>query len=189
MKAIISIRPKYAEQILNGTKQFEYRKTSIKCPVSSVLLYATYPIHKVIGEFTFSHIISTTHEELWQQTQHAAGITKDDYDHYFSGRKVAHALAITSVTRYPQPLELEKHYGIYYAPQSFMYYEEPQEDITLKTHKQMKNTPENTALREQTANELTELFADLGGDCQGQYFNDCSKEAYKLATKLRPHQA
>ena len=125
MKAIISIKPKYAEQILNGTKQFEYRKTSIKQPVSSVLLYATYPIHKVIGEFTFSHIISTTPEELWQQTQHAAGLTKDDFDHYFSSRKVAHALVITSVTRYPQPLELEKHYGIYYAPQSFMYYEEP----------------------------------------------------------------
>ena len=161
MKAIISIRPKYAEQILNGTKQFEYRKTSIKCPVSSVLLYATYPIHKVIGEFTFSHIISATPEELWQQTQHAAGLTKDDFDHYFSRRKVAHALAITSVTRYPQPLDLEKHYGIYYAPQSFMYYQEPQEDKTLKTPKQMKNTTENTTPRKQTADELTQLFADL----------------------------
>ena len=140
MKAIISIRPNYAEQILNGTKQFEYRKTAIKQPVSSVLIYATYPIHKVIGEFTFSHIISTTPEALWQQTQHAAGLTKDDYDHYFSGRKVAHALVITSITRYPQPLELEKHYGIYYAPQSFMYYEEPQED---KTPKQMEKEQKN----------------------------------------------
>lgn len=32
-------------------------------------------------------------------------------------------------------------------------------------------------------------FRFKGGDCQRQYFNDCSKEAYKLAIKLHPHQA
>ncbi len=50
-KVLMSIKPKYAMQILNGTKTFEYRKNRFRRQnIDSIVIYATSPVMKVIGE-------------------------------------------------------------------------------------------------------------------------------------------
>lgn len=67
MKVLLSIKPEYAEQILKGRKKFEYRKSIFKnSKVDTVIIYATMPIGKVIGEFKVGNIISLTSRELWK---------------------------------------------------------------------------------------------------------------------------
>ena len=52
-KILLSIKPRYVEQILAGRKQVEYRK---RIPqedgVRQVLIYASHPLKKVVAEFT-----------------------------------------------------------------------------------------------------------------------------------------
>lgn len=50
-KVLMSIKLKYATQILNGAKTVEYRKNRFRRQnVEAIVIYAISPIMKIIGE-------------------------------------------------------------------------------------------------------------------------------------------
>jgi len=121
MKVLLSIKPKYAELILEGEKKYEFRRAIFKNPsVKKVVIYASSPISKVVGEFEIEDILSLKLSELWKHTMEHSGIDKDFYDSYFSGKDIGHAIKVKSVKRYKKHKEL-KEFDINYAPQSFAY--------------------------------------------------------------------
>lgn len=121
MKVLLSIKPKYAELILKGEKQYEFRRAIFKSPlVTKVVIYASSPISKVIGEFEIDCILSLSLEELWIRTMELSGIDKEFYDEYFEGKEVGHAIKVKKVKRYSKHKELQD-FDIKYAPQSFAY--------------------------------------------------------------------
>lgn len=122
MKVLLSIKPKFAEKIFKGTKIFEYRKTIFKSDdIRTIVVYASHPVCKVIGEFQIDTILSTEPSLLWEQTKYGSGISKDFFDEYFAVKDVGYAIKIKSTTEYEVPLSLQKHLGIASPPQSFMY--------------------------------------------------------------------
>lgn len=121
MKVLLSIKPEFANKIFDGSKKFEFRKSVFKNPsVDTVVVYASSPVQKVIGEFKVSEIITDDVEHLWQKTSQYSGISKMFYDEYFSQKREANAIAVGRMTKYPEPLLLSD-FGIKYPPQSFMY--------------------------------------------------------------------
>ena len=46
---LLSINPNHVENILNGTKRYEFRKKVCKRHVDKILIYSTTPIMKVVG--------------------------------------------------------------------------------------------------------------------------------------------
>jgi len=121
MKVLLSIKPEYAEKILSGEKKYEFRRTMFKNPtIKKVVIYASSPIQKVIGEFDIDCVLSLRLEELWNETHQHSGIEKGFYDQYFEGKDVGHAIKVKKVKRYKSSQDL-KHYNIKYPPQSFMY--------------------------------------------------------------------
>ena len=109
MKVLLSIRPEYAEKILIGEKQFEFRKCIPKAEgVNAVVIYATVPVGKVVGEFEIETILTDEPRRLWLNTSFGAGITKKFFSEYFRGRSTAHAIKVKSVRRYQKPIELRK---------------------------------------------------------------------------------
>jgi predicted transcriptional regulator len=122
MKVLLSIKPEYAEKILQGEKKFEFRKSVFKNPdVKTVVIYATMPIGKVIGEFDFDEVLSDAPKEIWSLTSKFSGITKKFFNDYFDGRKLAHAIKVGTVRRYDTPLSLKSFIPSGAAPQSFCY--------------------------------------------------------------------
>lgn len=122
MKILLSIKPEYAEKILNGTKRFEYRRALYRNKdVRSVVLYATKPVGKVVGEFEVGGVIADNPESLWTSTKKHSGITKQFFMSYFENRRTAFAIKVTNPTRYDEPLSLCDLVGTSPAPQSFMY--------------------------------------------------------------------
>ena len=119
-KIIISINPIHVENIINGTKKYEYRTKVAQKHVDSLIIYCTYPTKKVLAEVKIKSVLSFSPEELWQKTKDYSGISKEFYDKYFSGRKVAHAYELGDVLEYDEPKELEE-FGFHNAPQSFAY--------------------------------------------------------------------
>lgn len=122
MKVLLSIKPQFAEKIFNGTKKFEFRKSIFKnINVKSVVVYASSPVQKVIGEFDIEEILMEDPETLWKITRKFSGITKEYFDEYFTVRETAYAIKINRTKKYITPLNLKSDFGIDFPPQSFMY--------------------------------------------------------------------
>lgn len=123
MKVLLSIKPEYALKIFDGKKKFEYRKSLFKrSDIDTVIVYATKPIGKIIGEFEIGEIIEDTPVELWNLTKTFSGIKKKDYMNYFNDREKAFAITIKATNKYDNPMELsELNQNIKVPPQSFRY--------------------------------------------------------------------
>ncbi len=119
-RIVISINPQHVKNILSGIKKYEYRKIAAKQDVSSIIIYETSPIKRVVAEAEIVEVLMMSPEELWQQTKDYSGITKHFFDKYFAGREVAYAYKLGKIKVYEQPKSL-LDYGIKAAPQSFVY--------------------------------------------------------------------
>ncbi|SFN68425.1 Predicted transcriptional regulator, contains an HTH and PUA-like domains [Algoriella xinjiangensis] len=121
MKVILSIKPKYALKILEGKKTYELRKTIFKnSEIKTVLIYASAPISKIIGEFQIDNIIHLELDELWKTVKEKAEVDKDFFDEYFETKQKGYAIAIKNVKKYKTSIDISEKYGIK-APQSFAY--------------------------------------------------------------------
>lgn len=119
-RIVISINPQHVKNILSGIKKYEYRKIAAKQDISSIIIYETSPIKRVVAEAGIVEVLMMSPEELWQQTKDSSGITKQFFDKYFAGREVAYAYKLGEINVYEQPKSL-LDYGIKVAPQSFIY--------------------------------------------------------------------
>lgn len=120
-KILMSINPIYADKILSGIKKYEYRKVKAKKDkVNKIVIYATYPIMKVVGEVEVKDILEETPEKLWNVTKEYSGVTKQFYDNYFNKSSKAIAYKLGKIEKYDEPKKLED-VGIKCVPQSFLY--------------------------------------------------------------------
>lgn len=117
---LLPIHPNHVKNILNGTKQYEYRKRICKKPVGRILIYSTSLVMKVVGEAEIEDIFIDTPENIWEKTKGKAEIDKRFFDQYYAGRDQAIAYKLKNVSEYEIPKEL-RDYGINRAPQSFQY--------------------------------------------------------------------
>ena len=120
MKLLLSINPKHVENILRGTKKFEFRKVGSRRPVSRIVIYSTAPVSMIVGEVEVTGTVSGSPEEVWQQTAELSGISKEFFDSYYSGRDKAIAYRLGEVSEYDSPKRLAD-VGVASAPQSFVY--------------------------------------------------------------------
>jgi len=119
-KILISINPEHVDNIISGIKKYEYRRKAAKKDVSSIIIYETTPIKRVVAEAEILEVLELPVKELWELTKDASGISEDFYLSYFNGRQVAYAYKLGKVTKYSEPKSLTE-FGIKSAPQSFVY--------------------------------------------------------------------
>lgn len=119
-KMLLSINPQHVVNILSGVKKFEFRKVRCRREVESILIYATSPEMKVVGEARVLQIIEDAPEEVWELTRHESGISYDFFSDYFSGHDTAIAYHLDNVQVFPEPKDLAD-FGLTHAPQSFAY--------------------------------------------------------------------
>ncbi len=119
-RMLLSIKPEYVNKIISGKKKYEFRKFHCRPDVDTIVIYATTPVKRVIGEASILAIIEGCVEEVWKQTFPQGGISKTAYKEYYKNKDIAIAYHLGDVTTYEVPLELSD-VGLSYAPQSFAY--------------------------------------------------------------------
>ena len=123
-KILLSIKPCYVAEILAGRKTVEYRK---RIPqdntVNQVLVYSSFPVKRVVAEFTLGGFLSGTPEWLWEQTSNVGGISKDVFDQYFEDKDITYAYQIENLQVFEQPRSL-REYGLERGPQDYCYVED-----------------------------------------------------------------
>ena len=117
---LLTIKPQYVEKIIAVQKKFEFRKFRCRDGIDTIVIYATAPTKKVVGEVRFLGIIKDDVEDVWQKTNDFSGIPKKDYNAYYKEHKVAVAYQLGEVTVYDEPKTL-MGLGLNYVPQSFAY--------------------------------------------------------------------
>ncbi len=117
---LLSINPEHVENILNGKKQYEFRKVRCKSDVDKIIIYSTAPQKMVVAEAEIEEIIEDDIIEVWRQTKALAGISYDFFRAYYKGKKKAVAYKLVNVEAYEEPRSLS-YYGITFPPQSFVY--------------------------------------------------------------------
>ena len=121
MRVILSIKPEFANKIFNGTKKFEFRRTLFKKKeVKKIVVYASAPISKVIGEFEIEDIVHESVGTLWNKTSEFSGISFDYYYEYFQGKDLGYAIKVKNPKKYKKELCIRQNFGIR-PPQSFAY--------------------------------------------------------------------
>ncbi len=121
MKVVLSIKPEFAHMIFAGTKQYEFRRTIFKNPlVKKVVVYASSPIQKVIGEFEIDYILNDKVESLWNKTKKQAGISQDYFFDYFFDKEHGYAIKIKNTKLYKKTKCIRQDFNLF-PPQSFLY--------------------------------------------------------------------
>ncbi|MGM5595037.1 ASCH domain-containing protein [Corynebacterium glucuronolyticum] len=104
---LISIRPKYVQKILDGTKTVELRKTKPNLSNGSkIFVYASSPVKALAATADLVETISLPPGELWEKVGHQAGVSKDEFFQYFAGCTTAHALVLSDVSRVARSVDL-----------------------------------------------------------------------------------
>ena len=120
---LLSIKPPFVELIFDRKKLYEFRKKIFSKDVDIIVVYATMPIGRVVGEFDVAGVIKGPIQQLWYSTQYGAGITRGDFMEYFSGSNFGYAIQIGEVRSYTIPFDPVEELGLS-PPQSFAYIEE-----------------------------------------------------------------
>lgn len=121
MKVLLSIKPEFAQKIFEGTKRYEYRRVIFKdLQIKRIVVYASAPISKLIGEFEIEEVLSDEPDSLWEDTKEHSGISKSYFYEYFEGKNIGFAIKVKKTKRYRKPKCLLETYGVK-PPQSFQY--------------------------------------------------------------------
>ena len=121
MKVLLSIKPEFVNKIFAGTKKFEFRRSIFKNEaVKKVIVYASAPVSRVVGEFEIEDIIKDKLPSLWSKTKEHSGINESFYYDYFNNREEGFAIKIGNVNKYTETIDIMKEYGKR-PPQSFIY--------------------------------------------------------------------
>ena len=123
MRVLLSIKPEYAEKIFDGSKKYEFRRTVFKDPsVKTIVVYASWPVQKVIGEFEIELILNCDLKTLWEKTKDFAGITEKFFFDYFDNKEKGYAIKVMKTKRYKTALCIKEDFHAN-PPQSFVYLE------------------------------------------------------------------
>jgi predicted transcriptional regulator len=128
-RILLSIKPKYAEKILNGTKKWEFRRNVPLHDVESIVFYVSSPVKRVVAEVQVKGQYFHTILTMWRMLQdHEAlvGISEDEYFRYFNGCDLAYVFALGKITKF-EPYKTLEDFGVSCAPQNFCYLPDKQE--------------------------------------------------------------
>jgi type I restriction enzyme, S subunit len=121
MNVLLSIKPRYIEEIIKGNKKYEFRKSIFCKPVDRIWIYASRPTKKIIGSFEVNKVMRDTPINLWNTLNHHAGISESEFFEYFSDSKFGFAIEIQNFTPLETPIDPSTFSTTFVPPQSFRY--------------------------------------------------------------------
>lgn len=119
---VLSIKPKYADMILAGTKTVEFRRIWAAQKVCNIAIYASSPIQKLVGLVQVTDIVRAKPTTLWGCcSKRGGGLTKSELMAYFDGKDTGFAVLLKNAERFVQSIDPKKVIKGFSPPQSFRY--------------------------------------------------------------------
>lgn len=123
---LLSIRPKYAEKIFNGTKTIELRRVRPRLSAGDlVFVYASSPVKALLGGFEVACVVAGPPSELWDKVKSEAGVNRCEFNDYFKGARQGFGIVLRKAWPLDKPIKLEKlrsRKTNFRPPQSYHYF-------------------------------------------------------------------
>lgn len=108
---LLSIKPKYVDDIIKKNKTFEFRK---KIPDfldsnvgSTIIIYSSKPKMEIIGSFEPVQVMSKPFNDLMSAID-ASSDRISSLSNYFTNHSLCHAIEIGELTMYKKPISLQQ---------------------------------------------------------------------------------
>jgi len=121
MDVLLSIKPKYVEEIIRGNKKYEFRKIIFKEDATRVFIYSSSPVKRIVGVFFIGEITRDTPQNLWAEFRDLSGIDEQEFFNYFTGKDEGYAIEIDDLKILDYPIDPKEHLSDFTPPQSFCY--------------------------------------------------------------------
>jgi predicted transcriptional regulator len=122
---VLSIKPRYAEKIMDGSKTVELRRRfSAAVPAGArAWIYSTTPTKAMIGAATITRVEQLSTNDIWRRYKDVAAVSKQEFNEYFSGRDDGYAIVLSSPLSLhtPVPLADLRSNFEFEPPQSYQY--------------------------------------------------------------------
>jgi predicted transcriptional regulator len=124
-RLLVSLKPPFANAILNGTKSIELRRVRPRIEIpTEALLYASSPTCAFVGICQVVDVLDYSPRGLWRLHGAKCGISHRDFSEYFDGSERAYGLVIANPERLSRPVslgEIRSAWIGFQPPQSFRY--------------------------------------------------------------------
>ena len=121
---VLSIRPRYVEPILRGTKVVELRRRFPQSiSGSTAYIYSTSPIRELVGDVQISEVLKLPVETIWKKFSKCTHVNETEFNSYFSDLRKGNVLLLSEPREYRKKIPLhELRYKLgFEPPQSFLY--------------------------------------------------------------------
>lgn len=119
---LLSIKPKYVDMILAGTKRVELRRSWPSNDIGVMVLYSSAPIQKLVGIAFIDRIEECNFESLWTLADaNGGGVTYDELKAYVKGKKTAFGVMIDRAKIAEIQVDPKDLFPNFTPPQSFLY--------------------------------------------------------------------
>lgn len=122
---LLSIKPKYADMILAGTKTVELRRAWAAQEVATIVIYASSPVQRLVGIVAVSEVKEASPTQLWKiSSTNGGGLSNKELKDYYKGKTKGYAVMLGDVTKAKTPVEPTSVFAQFVPPQSFRYLDE-----------------------------------------------------------------
>lgn len=119
---LLSVKPKFADLIVAGSKRVEFRRAAPSQSVGTIALYSSLPVQAIVALVDVNETIEATPSKLWELARdNGGGLTKTELQAYFESKKTGFALMLENVRVFNKPLNPKKIFRVFTPPQSFRY--------------------------------------------------------------------
>lgn len=123
--ALLSVRPRFAEALLDGTKTVEIRRRRAHLADGTLcLLYVSAPVCALVGAIRVSGTDTDTPNALWSRWGDSAGLTRREFDAYLDGSTLPCAILVEAALPLPYAIslnELRRRQNDFVTPQSYRF--------------------------------------------------------------------
>lgn len=159
---LMSIQPRFADAILDGTKTVELRRKPPRNEPDVVIIYSSGKARAVLGVARLKGVHTSTPEDIWSKFGWTAGVSRAEFDEYFAGSPTASALELDQPRRGARqvPLVRLREIGLE-PPQSWRYVERQTATRLLDSLDPQPNTQRSSGAKS-FARVVPGIFRELG---------------------------
>lgn len=126
----LSIHPRFVDKILSGEKTIELRRRRPRSVAGEwIAIYATTPERQLRGIARVTEVRVGGVRDMWPEARLQAGVTKKEYESYFSECERAVGIVLADPVSFAEPVSLERLRELwpnFQPPQGFRYLDQEQ---------------------------------------------------------------
>jgi predicted transcriptional regulator len=119
---LLSVQPHFADLIANREKRVEIRRVAPARSIGAIAVYSSSPTKAIIALAEVTEVVEARPSGIWKIAQErGGGVTRAALNDYLHGRDTAFAILIGRVCVFDEPINPNRLFKKFVAPQSFRY--------------------------------------------------------------------